>query len=156
MVNKKKLSFSWVLVDELMVGSAPLTYDHLIELEKEGIKGVLTLCSNKEVEIPVEINKFFINERFVLPDHTFRKYPEPEEILKVLKILENLIKNGPVYVHCFAGVERSPLVCMAWLIKKYNMGVNESLTYMMSMHKKTNPLPLQLNCLNKMTEILSK
>ena len=151
MQSSKKLSFSWVLVDELMVGSAPLTNDHLMILEREGIKAVLTLCSTKEVNIPQEIDKYFIHQSFILPDHTFKKYPQPHEIFSVLEILENLIKNGPVYVHCFAGIERSPLICMAWLIKKYKMGVNESLRYMMSMHKKTNPLPGQIDCLHKIS-----
>ena len=156
MQTNKKLSFSWVLVDELMVGSAPLINDHLMVLEKEGIKSVLTLCSTKEVEIPQDINKYFFNQSFILPDHTFKKYPQPDEIISVLEILDNLIKKGPDYVNCFAGIERSPLICMAWLIKKYKMAVNESLRYMMNIHKKTNPLPGQIDCLHKFSLLLSE
>ena len=33
MLKKIKFSYSWVLADELMVGSAPLEMDNLIELE---------------------------------------------------------------------------------------------------------------------------
>ena len=149
MLNKKNFSFSWVLVDELMVGSAPIDIDNLIELKKEGIKSVLSLCSSKEILIPDEIQKSFVFERFVLPDHTYEKNPQAEEIIVVLNIVESLMKHGPLYVHCFAGIERSPLVCMAWLVKKYNMAVNESLIYMMGVHKKTNPLPEQIACLYK-------
>ena len=153
---KKNFSFSWVLVDELMVGSAPVLEDNLTELESEGIKSILTLCSNKEVVIPEVINKLFYRESFILPDHTFKTYPKPEEILEVLNILEKIMDHGPVYVHCFAGIERSPLICMAWLIKKHNMEVNESLRYMMSVHKKTNPLPFQIDSLHKIKMMLSK
>ncbi len=153
---KKKFSFSWVLVDELMVGSAPTLEAHLTALESEGIKSILTLCSNKEVDIPEVINKLFYRESFILPDHTFRTYPKPEEILEVLNILEKIMDHGPVYVHCFAGIERSPLICMAWLIKNHNMEVNESLRYMMSVHKKTNPLPFQIDALHKIKMMLSK
>ena len=91
MVKQKKLSFSWVLVDELMVGSAPRLEDDLKKLESEGIKSILTLCSNEEVDIPEEIHKLFLRESFVLPDHTFRKYPKPDEILEALNILEKII-----------------------------------------------------------------
>ena len=84
-----------------------------------------------------------------MPDHTYNTNPKTEEMLEVLSILDVLIKNGPVYVHCFAGVERSPLVCMAWLVSKYKMGINESLIYMMNVHKRTNPLPQQIASLNK-------
>ena len=156
MQTNKKLSFSWVLVDELMVGSAPLNKDHLMILEREGINSVLTLCSSKEVNIPQDINNYFLHRSFILPDHTFKKYPQPDEIISVLEILENLIRKGPVYVHCFAGIERSPLICMGWLIKKYKMGVNESLRYMMNNHKKTNPLPGQIDCLHKISLLFSK
>ena len=86
MQNNNKLSFSWVLVDELMVGAAPLINDHLMILEREGIKSVLTLCSSKEVNIPQDIKKYFIHQSFILPDHTFKKYPQPDEILSVLEI----------------------------------------------------------------------
>ena len=150
MLKQKKLSFSWVLVDELMVGSAPRLEDDLKKLESEGIKSILTLCSNEEVEIPEGIDKLFFRESFVLPDHTFNTYPKPDEILEVLNILEKIMEHGPVYVHCFAGIERSPLICMAWLVKKHDMEVNESLRYMMGVHKKTNPLPYQIDCLHKL------
>ena len=85
MQTNKKLSFSWVLVDELMVGSAPLNNDHLMLLEREGINSVLTLCSSKEVNISQDINKYFIHKSFILPDHTFQKYPQPNEIISVLE-----------------------------------------------------------------------
>ena len=149
MSKKIKFFYSWVLVDELMVGSAPLEISNFIELKKEGIKSVLSLCSAKEVVIPEEINNFFVCESFVLPDHTYKREPQTDEINKILQILEDLINKGPVYVHCFAGVERSPLVCMAWLVKKYSMSINESLIYLMKVHKKTNPLPKQIACLQK-------
>ena len=54
----RKFSYSWVLVDELMVGSAS-EMDNFIELEKEGIKSVLSLCSPKEVVILVKLIIFF-------------------------------------------------------------------------------------------------
>ena len=149
MIKKIKFSYSWVLVDELMVGSAPLKMDNLIELEKKGIKSVLSLCSDKEALIPDEINNFFVRKNFVLPDHTYKREPQSDEIIRILGILEDLVNQGPVYVHCFAGVERSPLVCMAWLVKKYNMNINESLVYLINVHKRTNPLPKQIACLYK-------
>ena len=149
MLNKKYFSKSWVLVNELMVGSAPIHKDNLIELGKEGIKSVLSLCSTEEVKLPDEINEMFLCQRFVLPDHTYQREIQSDEIIRILDILKELINQGPVYVHCFAGVERSPLICMAWLVKKYSMSINESLIYLMNVHKRTNPLPKQIDCLKK-------
>ena len=148
MQTNKKLSFSWVLVDELMVGSAPLHNDHLMILKREGINSVLTLCSSKEVNISKDINNYFTHNSFILPDHTFKKYPQTDEIISVLEILEDLIRKGPVYVHCFAGIERSPLICMAWLISKHKLSPQRSLDYLMEVHKGSNPLPSQYKLLS--------
>ena len=83
--------------------------------------------------------------------------PRYEEDL--VKIKDNQIKSifglcdpseaiYAVFLHCVAAMERSPLVCMAWLIKHKNLSITQSLDYMMSINKGTNPLPSQLKVLN--------
>ena len=59
--------------------------------------------------------------------------------LSNFEILEDLINHGPA-LFIVSQSERSPLICMAWLVKKYSMSINESLIYLMNVHKKTNPL----------------
>ena len=145
--DSKRFKVSWVLVNELCVGPAPTKLEHLEELKSEGIVSILSLCGDNEAKIPLEIKEYFKVSQFTLPDHKYGKYPTNDEIKNVLVILENLLKDGPVFVHCFAGIERSPLICMAWLVTHHNMSVNDALIYMMSIHKRTNPLPKQLHCL---------
>ena len=70
-----------------------------------------------------------------------------DAINKALDMLEELKNFGPVYVHCVASKERSPLVCMGWLVKKHNLTPTQALDYMMEIHKGTNPLPKQFNLL---------
>ena len=129
------------------VGSAPTKLEHLEKLKSEGIVSILSLCSNEEVKFPSEMRQFFEVAQFILPDHKYGKYPNKGEIESVLFILEKLMKDGPVFVHCFAGIERSPLVCIGWLVTRHKMSVNDALSYMMSIHKRTNPLPKQLQTL---------
>ena len=57
-----------------------------------------------------------------------------------------MLDIGPVYVHCFAAMENH-LICMAWLVKKLNLSPQESLEYLQSVHKSTNPLPNQMKLL---------
>ena len=64
-----------------------------------------------------------------------------------MKILTEIKLLGPVFVHCVASVERSPLICMAWLIKMHNLSPKQALDYLMEIHKGTNPLPSQYNIL---------
>ena len=62
-------------------------------------------------------------------------------------IMEELMDKGSVLVHCYAGVERSPLICIAWLMKNKGLDLDDSLRYLMEVNPGTNPLPQQLNLL---------
>ena len=41
-------------------------------------------------------------------------------------------------------MERSPLICLAWLMKEKNLSSSEALDYLMQVHPRTNPLSGQL------------
>ena len=85
-----------------------------------------------------------------IPDHRAGRVPTLIELQTVLDTLTTLMIKGPVFVHCLASVERSPLVCMAWLVKKYNLSPQQSLDYLMKVHPGTNPLPEQFSLLNSL------
>ncbi len=146
-ILKNKYLFDWVLVNELAVGKAPKKLSDLLTLKEEGIISILSLCSKEEVAEPSELKEMFISKRLVLPDHKYKRKLQLEEFILVLETLSELIKNGPVLVHCVAAIERSPLVCMGWLIKNYGLSPQESLDYLMQTHPGTNPLPDQFKIL---------
>ena len=58
---------------------------------------------------------------------------------------------GAVYIHCVAAMERSPLVCLAWLVQEHNLKPARALDYLMQVHPGTNPLPGQLALLQELT-----
>ena len=136
-----------MLINEIAVGTAPTKEKHLLIIKNEGIKSIFSLCGDKEVPFLEELLKLFSFERFSLPDHKAGKIVTTDQVLSSLKILKNLKKEGPVFIHCVASMERSPLVCIAWLIKMHNLRLDEALNYLMQSHVGTNPLPEQLNVL---------
>ena len=142
------IKLDWVLRDELAIGSVPNSLDDINELKKNKIVGILSLCSKEENPSEINFESYFICKRVVLPDHKYKSPPTIEKLELALETLESIISFGPIYIHCFAGVERSPLVCMAWLIKKYNLNPTQALDYMMDIHAGTNPLPDQLKLLH--------
>ena len=142
----------WILKNELAVGPAPTTKKHIMMLQAEGINCLLSLCSTEEASPPEEIKNFFRTDRFVLPDHKSGRAPTADEIKIALDKLINMSKFGSVYVHCFAGIERSPLICMAYLIKIHHLTSQQALDYLMEMHAGTNPLPSQFKVLNFITQ----
>ena len=139
---RPRFCVDWVLIDELAIGPAPRNLKHMDILKKKGIISVLSLCSIQEAPPPKEMNALFKCERFVLPDHRIGIPPTLDQIKTVLDILNNLQK--PAYIHCVAAMERSPLVCICWLIRTKSLSVQESLEYLMQVHPGTSPLPEQL------------
>ena len=153
--NSKRDYFhiDWVLVNELAIGTPPKNKKDLIKLKNEKVKSVLSLCSQEEAILAERINDIFICKRIYLPDHKTGKNIELKELLKALSILEDLIRYGPVFVHCVAAVERSPIVCMGWLVKKHNLSPIQALEYLMQAHPGTNPLPRQFELIKKINTL---
>ena len=145
MANFSRFSINWVLVNELAIGPAPRSDRHLTRLEDAGIKAVISLCSYDEALPPPSLSERFPCRRLVLPDHSSGRSPEIHELLQALDLLADLVGTyGPVFVHCVAAMERSPLVCLAWLVQRHRLSPTRALDYLMQVHSGTNPLPSQL------------
>lgn len=137
-------------MDELAVGTAPSRADDLDRLERDGVRAVVSLCSAEEAPLPGGISERFEWVRLPLPDHKHHCSLTIEQIAVVLAELTRLLAHGPVYLHCVAGVERSPLVAMAWLIHNRRMSWQAALDYVQQTHPGTSPLPEQLAVLRSL------
>ena len=84
---------------------------------------------------------------YPLPDHKNKVAPSINQVNEVLDLIKEFHQFGPTYIHCFAGVERSPLICMAWLVREKHLSLETSLQYVMKVNPRTCPLPYQLNLL---------
>ena len=143
---------SWVLVKELAVGPAPVEAIHLDRLETEGITGILSLCSTQERPEPDGLDLRFRCQRVVLPDPRSQGHPSLEQLEQALNALAELRTHGAVYVHCVAAVERSPLVCMAWLMQQHGVSRQHALDYMLQVHPGTSPSSDLLTILNDLPQ----
>jgi protein-tyrosine phosphatase len=115
------------------------------------VRGVLSLCSEEEAPPPEGLEQRFACRRVVLPDHRAGRMPAAEELGQALAALAQLRQEGPVFVHCVAAMERSPLVCLAWLVRQRGLSPQRALDYLMQVHPGTSPLPGQLELLEVMT-----
>lgn len=136
---------NWVLADKLLVGEAPHKLENINLLKRYGINSILCLCDEKEFPTSNEIKKSFNFIRIVLPDHKHDRSITFKEIEDSISTLVNLLEGGKVYVHCYAGLERSPLICMGYLIYKKNLNLVESLEYIMSINPGSSPMQNNLN-----------
>jgi len=145
---RSSFRIDWVLRDQLALGPAPRRLEHLGQLERAGVQAVLSLCDAPELPMPVELGQRFLWARQVLPDHRAGRYPTAAELEAALAELGRLRREaGAVFVHCVASMERSPLVCLAWLMRERGLSRLQALDYLMQVHPGTNPLPGQLELL---------
>jgi hypothetical protein len=147
----RRFRIDWVLVDALAVGVAPREERHLRRLEEQQISAVFSLCSEEEAPPPSGLRERFHCERLVLPDHRSRAVLQLHQLQSALAQLERLLEKGRVYVHCVAAMERSPLVCMAWMVQQRGLTPAEALEYVMTVHPGTNPLPRDFALLNQLS-----
>ena len=133
---KNKFKFSWISANELAVGSFPKNKSDKSLLQSHGIKSVLSLCSINEVKenIPDNIFEGFNHKRIVLPDHKVSRKLTLDELFKTLESLSKLMNEPPVFIHCVASMERSPLICIAWLMKTKNLSLQNALDYVLQAH----------------------
>lgn len=148
-----RFKINWVLNNELAIGPAPLNEIDFKILKEENIKSILNLCSQAEAPIIEGVENDFCHKRYTLPDHKVNKSISILEIEQIITIIESLKEKGPLFVHCLAARERSPIICMSWLVAKHKLSPQRALDYLMEVNPRTNPLPSQLKLLKKIKNI---
>ena len=148
----KKFSIDWVLVNKIAIGPIPRTPEHFKLLKKHKINSILSLCDEKEAPTLEFIRENFIFSRVPLPDHKQAKFPSFKEFLKALDELKKLQEFKPTFVHCLASVERSPLICLGWLVREEGYSIDLAMDYLMQIHPGTSPLPEQLSLVMQLIE----
>ncbi|MCS6813466.1 MAG: dual specificity protein phosphatase family protein [Cyanobacteria bacterium] len=134
----------WVLPGKLAVGASPQPGDSAI-LRQAGIQVVFSLCGASEESLPRDVEEQFRCLRLVLPDSRYKREIKPSQLHAALDIIHHSVQNQlPIYVHCYAGVERSPTVCIAYLCKYHNLELWEALNWLKQVHPATMPQESQL------------
>ncbi len=146
---KNKFIFNWILRNKLAIGTSPMNNNDVILLKKNKVKNILCLCSEEESKWHSGLENIFLCNRVILPDSNQKKLPTHKQIDNAYKILKKLVKNNITFVHCFASIERSPLLCILFIMDNYNLNLEESLDYVKRVHNLTNPRNKQLFLVKK-------
>ena len=141
---KENFIFNWILKNKLAVGTSPIKSEHINLLKKKNIKNILGLCGENEIMWHPKLEKSFLCKRVFLPDSNQNKLPTNSQIIEAFRILKSFLEDGITFVHCFASIERSPLLCIMYVMEEYNLDLEEALDYVKEVHKFTNPRNNQL------------
>lgn len=136
--DKPATKYRWILTNQLAVGPIPDSVIHQ-QLKQGGFKAVLSLCAETEGEIYHEVSQDFRWNRLVLPDSHYEEQIQVEQLAQAVEIVHSAIsQNMPIYVHCLAGMERSPTVCTAYLCIHKRMEVWEALNWVKQSNNRTS------------------
>lgn len=125
------MHISPILKDKLYIGSCPITAGDVAQLGREGITAVLNLQTDEDFQ-PRDIDWPAMQDAYGSAGIEILRFPiadfSPQDMRRKLRpcvgILAGLIGAGRVvYLHCNAGINRSPTVALAYLhwIQKWDL-----------------------------------
>ena len=142
--EENQFIFNWILKKKLAVGTTPIKDEDLVFLKRNKVINIIGLCSEKEIKWHENLCTNFNCERIFLPDSHNDKLPCKKDFFKAFEKLKDAVTQNITFVHCFASIERSPLLCIMYIMYSYNLNIEDALDYVRRIHKHTNPTNRQL------------
>lgn len=134
------------------MGRLPRLEDEL-DLRQANIKVIFSLCAPQEGALPAAFAQQFHCRRYVLPDSHYKTPLEVNQIAAVAKIINSYLqKESPVYVHCLAGMERSPSACVAYLCRHQGLELWEALHWVKQVNRRTQLTNAEVKVLREFVE----
>ena len=142
--------FNWILVNYLAIGTPLINQEDQLFLKEKKIISILDLRNEfdlSKIDYGRQLNLYdeFNTINIGLPDHNSKRLATKSEIKNAVNNLEKLLRNGPVFMHCHAAMERSPLISVAFLVKNKNLDLTHAYEYVKEQNKATNILLEQLS-----------
>jgi atypical dual specificity phosphatase len=147
-----KVAFRWIIDRQLAVGPIPdqTLHDQLLNA---GFKSILTLCDETEGQLYPQVPQNFNWQRLVLPDSHYEESMLPDHLANAVGIVHQAITTAaPIYVHCLAGMERSPSVCVSYLCIHQGMEVWEALNWVKQRNSRTSLSPSQVQAIQALVK----
>ncbi len=147
--SPRNSSINWVIPGKLAIGGLPRS-EQGKEMMQHGIKVLLSLCDDAEGRLPQSFGQQFQCLRFVLPDSHYARELKVNQLIEVVNLVHQTIQlQQPIYVHCLAGIERSPTVCIAYLCQFYNLELWEAINWIKQAHPIATPSNAQIRVLRE-------
>ena len=136
------LKFNWILINKFAIGIPIILETDKEFLLEKGIKTILDLRNSDDLN-SVNHQEYIKNlsgfayKNFPLPDHKSGRLAETFEIRQAVDLLELSLLKGPVFMHCHAAIERSPLISIAYLNLKKGFSIIQSCDYVKQQNQST-------------------
>jgi atypical dual specificity phosphatase len=150
--RQTNFSIDWVIANKLAVGRVPRRQD-IERLTQAKIQVILSLCPPSECPLPPEMQTQFQCHCLPLPDSHYEEDMRLEQLHQAVGIVYKAILNQqPIYVHCRAGVERSPTVCIAYLCRVQGMDLWRAFNHIKQVRPQISPNNHQVKVIREYLE----
>lgn len=143
-------NFSWVLPQQLAVGPFPHNPHDVSFLSRVGVTAILCLTKERERPVDRDILNRFVWERVPIPDGAKGGVPTVAQFEAALAVLDRWHARGhATYVHCLAGIGRSPSVCAAYLARTNDWELERAISFVQERHASARPDPHQIRVMRQ-------
>lgn len=133
--------FSWVLQQELAIGPAPRTTADWESLVRAGFRSRFSCCYPEEEQLCAPAPAALVHGRCSLPDHREQEPLGKEQLNAAIQGARQLLENHPpLYLHCWAGQERSALLAVALVSSSRRLSMLDALLWVRRTHPAASPL----------------
>lgn len=144
------LLYSWVLSGRLAVGPMPQSVQQWQQLDAAGFRSRFSCCYPDE-ERQSFPPKSWLQARVSLPDHRLQEDLKLEQLRSAIEQASELLHQAPaMYLHCLAGMERSPLVAVGIVAKEKNIDLLSALDAIRMCHPPAKPMYEHLDVLDQL------
>ncbi len=145
-------AIAWVIPGKLAVGELP-TATKLRSLAAAGIQAILSVCGASEGSLPAEAAQQFRCCHHLLPDSSYSYPLAPIDLAAAIEIVHRSLQSQqPIYVHCLAGIQRSPTVCIAYLCRYDGQELWDALEWVKTVRPQAAPTKAQLQTIEQFIE----
>jgi hypothetical protein len=143
-------NYSWIITGKLAIGPMPRQLEDWKSLESNGIHKRFSCCYAEE-HIFTPIPVLWKSKQVSLPDHRLQEELTSYRLVYAIEEAIKLIQqdNGPIYLHCFAGQERSSLLAIGIVSLMNKKDLFESLAWVRQCYKQAKPLYEHLDLLEQ-------
>jgi hypothetical protein len=129
-----------VLTDQLAIGPIPRSETHWRQLEAAGFRSRFSCCYPEE-EAGLILPAGWRSDGVALPDHRQQEPMQEDRLALALSRAEALMLQAPpMYLHCMAGCERSPLIAVGLTVRRRQVDMLSALDWVRRCHPMAMPI----------------